>query len=290
MAFFRSTLQTILKKENTSERAICFDDGTGHSLDTLELDRVTCEIKTAIGQPLDLLGMDACLMASIEVAYQIRDSVRYLVASEELVPGDSWPYDIIFSHLRGTPDLSSRDLSDLIVREYINYYTKHPPTIGNGDITKIALDLSKISELVTSMKGLAEILIACMKDAIPYLEQAQTDTYMLETCDESRVNNKFNYHLWDIQSVIRHLGDHIKQVEIKLAANSVAQVFNKSGLVVCSGHSGEWFDGIGGLSVYLIAPKKNKPRHISNYYPFLAFSKDAKWNELLLAYDYNQIL
>lgn len=286
MAFFRSTLQTILEKEKAPERAICFDDGTGHSLDTLELDRVTREIMMIIGQPLDFLGMDACLMASIEVAYQIRESVRYLVASEELVPGESWPYDKIFSRLRITPDLSPRDFSDLIVTEYINYYRKHQPTFGNGDITKIAIDLSKTTELVSSLRRLAESLIGNMKEAISYLEKAQIDTFNAETCDESREPNKFIFHLWDIISVARHLSENTKSGEIASAANRVVDTFNKSGLVINSGHLGEWFDSIGGLSVYLIAPKRNKTRHISSYYHDVAFAKDAKWNKLLEEYNY----
>jgi hypothetical protein len=290
MAFFRSTLQTILKKEKANERAICFDDGTGHSLDTLELDRVTKEIADSIGQKLDLIGMDACLMANLEVAYQLRKNIGYMVASEELVPGNSWPYDIIFSILQKTPDFQPRDLSELVVNEYLSYYRKHPLSFGNGDITKIALDLSKTDVFITSMKGLAEALIANVKEAIHYLEKAQTDTYMVETCEESRVANKFNFHLWDIMSVARHLAKNIHHEKIVAAANNVIDTFNKCGLVVCSDHLGEWFDNTGGLSVYLIAPKRNKPRHISDYYTELAFSKDAKWNDLLLAYDYNQLL
>jgi hypothetical protein len=104
------------------------------------------------------------------------------------------------------------------------------------------------------------------------------------------VANKFNFHLWDILSVATHLSKNIQHEKIISAANSVIETFNKSGLVLCSDHLGEWFDNTGGLSVYLIAPKRNKPRHISGNYPELAFSKDAKWNDLLLAYDYNQLL
>jgi hypothetical protein len=288
-AFFRSTLQTILKKERATDRAICFDDGSGHSLDTIELERVTREIANSIGQKIDLIGMDACLMGNIEVAYQLRNNVEYMVASEELVPGQSWPYDIIFGELQNTPDLQSGDLSELIVSEYLHYYKNHPPVFGNGDITKIALDLSKTNTFITSMKELAETLIANMKEAIHYLEKAQTDTYIVETSEESRVSNKFNFHLWDIKSVVRHLGKNIQHEKIKSAANNVIETFDKCGLVVRSEHMGEWFDNIGGLSVYLIAPKRNKQRHISDYYPDLAFSKDAKWYDLLMAYDYNQI-
>ena len=100
---FRTTLRSLLEPDKPSERAILFDDGTGHSLDTLELSRVTGAIAEVVGQPLGLLGMDACLMANLEVAYEVRNSVRYLVASEELVPGHSWPYPGSSTHYATTP-------------------------------------------------------------------------------------------------------------------------------------------------------------------------------------------
>ena len=47
---------------------------------------------------LEILGFDACGMASVEVAYQLRESVDYLVASEISIPLHGWPDDSI---LRG---------------------------------------------------------------------------------------------------------------------------------------------------------------------------------------------
>ncbi|MBF0361333.1 MAG: hypothetical protein HQK49_09990 [Oligoflexia bacterium] len=41
----------------------------------------------------DILGYDACLMQMIEVLYQVKDNVKYVVASEELETADGWPYD-----------------------------------------------------------------------------------------------------------------------------------------------------------------------------------------------------
>src|ERR1035437_2904909 len=63
----RSTLRRLLKPDQPAERAVLFDAGTGHSLDTMELARVADVIAAAVGQPIDLLGMDACLMAYVEV-------------------------------------------------------------------------------------------------------------------------------------------------------------------------------------------------------------------------------
>ncbi|MGB7452554.1 MAG: clostripain-related cysteine peptidase, partial [Lysobacterales bacterium] len=83
---FRSSWQKIFSLSSPTERAICSDDGSGHSLDTIELGKVIAAGAETIGQPFDLLGMDACLMSNLEVAYQLRDHVCYLVASEENEP------------------------------------------------------------------------------------------------------------------------------------------------------------------------------------------------------------
>ena len=45
------------------------------------------QIKDVLGQKIDLVGMDACLMAMVEVAYEIKDYVNILVASQETEPG-----------------------------------------------------------------------------------------------------------------------------------------------------------------------------------------------------------
>ncbi len=285
-AFFRTTLAEMLKPDHPADRAILFDDGTGHALDTLQLARVTGEIGKRIGQKLDFIGMDACLMASVEVAYQLRKNVAYMVASEELVPGQSWPYDPIFKGLAVNPEWTPRELSDLVVREYVGYYGQHPPAFGAGDITKIALDLSGAEDLVVSMRGLAESLIERMQDAVPFLEKSQTDAYLKETRDEDRRVSKFNYHLWDIVSVCRNLSQGGGPDGVRAAAGRVLKAFEKGGLVVRSGHLGEWFEGIGGLSAYWIPPKKGRPRHISRYYPQLDFAQDAAWARMLEAYRY----
>jgi hypothetical protein len=62
-ALFRWTLRSLLQPDKPAERAVLFDYGTGHSLDTVELARVAGAIANFIGQLLELLGMDACLMA-----------------------------------------------------------------------------------------------------------------------------------------------------------------------------------------------------------------------------------
>ena len=43
-------------------------------------------------QPLELVGFDTCLMATVDVAYTFSDLAHYLVASEETEPANGWYY------------------------------------------------------------------------------------------------------------------------------------------------------------------------------------------------------
>jgi hypothetical protein len=278
---FRSTLRTILKAQSPTERAILFDDGTGHSLDTLELARVGQTISDFIGRPLELLGMDACLMANLEVAYEVRKVVRYLVASEELVPGHSWPYREIFGELGTNPDQSGADFASFVVDRYVSFYTANPPTAG--DVTKVALDLSRIEDLAFAADGLARALNHDMNKAADVLWQVQRGTERRETNKGKRSSNKFDYYLWDIRSLSAGL------VECDTTPDSVRETARSTvhalapGVagVLAEGHRGEWFDAIGGVSAYLMPPKQQR---ISPSYAQLAFARDTQWGEMLEAY------
>lgn len=278
---FRSTLRAILKPERARERAILFDDGTGHSLDTIELARVTDEIAQAIGQPLDLLGMDACLMANVEVAYEIRKSVGFLVASEELVPGHSWPYQDIFKSLQAEPGQSGADFATSIVNRYVSFYTANPPS--GGDVTKAAFNLGKVDELVSPIDQVADQLVSSPDTYADILWSVQHATRERETSQGKRKPNKFDFHLWDVGSFIGGLAASPKSSEemiqkCRLALSSFAP---GKGPILAVGHVGKWFDGTSGFSTYLMPPEQQR---ISPAYSQLAYARDTHWYKMLRAY------
>lgn len=128
-------------------------DDTKQLLITLpDLKTALADIKTTLGKNLDILACDACLNGMIEFAYQIKDSVDYLVASEEVVPGYGFPWDNIAVNLVANSGLSPRDLSINMVDLYYNlYYQQVNSTLS-------AIDLSKISALASEVKDLASLL------------------------------------------------------------------------------------------------------------------------------------
>ncbi|MDQ1260983.1 MAG: hypothetical protein QG575_164 [Euryarchaeota archaeon] len=280
-ALFRTTLARVLQQNTPAERAICFDDGTQHALDTLQLEQVAKETQNIIDQPLDLLGMDACLMANLEVAYQLRDNVRYLVASEELVPGYSWPYNEILGALNGSPDMQSRDLAALVVQYYADYYTKNPPGLNNGDVTKVALDLSLVKEIAKATNDFARAILDDLGGQAKYLSEGQYATRERETLKNKRKRNKFMFHLWDLNTLALYMAEHSPNSDVKATANAIVASLQQGGAVVTEKHQGNWFEGIGGVSIYAVPPGVQR---ISPYYEQIALSKDTCWNELLKAY------
>lgn len=60
------------------------DDSSKDFLDNSELQWAFQQAALATGETVDIIGMDACLMAMVEVAYQLRNNATFLVASQEV--------------------------------------------------------------------------------------------------------------------------------------------------------------------------------------------------------------
>jgi hypothetical protein len=280
LVLFRSTLRALQTPPAVSERAILFDDGSGQSLDTLELARVTRTIAERIGKPIECLGMDACLMASLEVAYQLRDSVNCLVASEELVPAHSWPYARIYALLAAAPDQDGRAFAKAVVEQYVQFYTATPPAAG--DVTKVAIDLRELGTLGRTTRVLANTLAAEMQHSANALWEVQHAAMQQETTSGKRKPNKFQYYLWDLGSITRRLAAApLVSAALRGAAQALTDALAPGGAVLAEGHWGAWFDGTAGVTVYLMPPGQQR---LSPYYSQLAFAQDAGWHAVLTAY------
>jgi hypothetical protein len=207
--------------------------------------------------------------------------VRYLVASEELVPGHSWPYQEIFGALRANPNLAGADFARLIVDRYVSYYKENPPVVG--DVTKVALDLGRIEELAGATDQLADALGEDMGQHGDLLWTVQQSTKEHETRNGKRKQSKFDYYLWDIGSLASRLsGAKTGSAALRKAADSTRKaLIPGASCVLTEGHLGDWFDGIGGVSIYFTRPRD---RRISPWYSKLAFAHDTKWDEMLYAY------
>jgi len=108
-----------------------WDHGFGwhyFSKDATSGDRILLpELRTAIasaGVPIDVLGFDACNMADAEIAYELAPTglVGRLVASEEEIDQDGYPYDDMFTPLTADPGQSADQVVQDMVSGWQRYY------------------------------------------------------------------------------------------------------------------------------------------------------------------------
>lgn len=124
----------------------------------------------AVGvERIGLVGFDACLMASYEVATTMADHADFMIASEELEPGHGWNYAALQS-LQTNPTSTPVELGQSI----IDGFAAQAQEAGTEeDITLSLVDLRGMPALETALGELAGPLIADPTAAAPMLAQAQ---------------------------------------------------------------------------------------------------------------------
>lgn len=124
--------------------------------DVLEL----TELSEALGMApvhFELIGFDACLMASLETAAAIAPFARYMIASEEVEPSTSWDYVKVFNHLSTNPQSDGAAWGRVIAD---SYYAKCAEGEMQQIVTLSLSDLSKIPQLMRAFDDYARELVA----------------------------------------------------------------------------------------------------------------------------------
>src|SRR5215212_10285387 len=124
-------------------------------------DRVENEL---LGQKLDIVGFDSCVMGMLEVGYQFDYVAKTMIASEGSVPSAGWTYAKILGclTLEKARNVDTRDVAGLFVKEFIRSQDAY--TVGGVSVDMAAWDLSQFTSLAAAFDGLSQALIECFED------------------------------------------------------------------------------------------------------------------------------
>ena len=248
--------KSILGSLVVETRGIAYDDTNRDFIDNLELEKVLSKVRDKINRKIDILGMDACLMAMIEVVYQCKDYVDYIVASEETEPEDGWPYEQIINVLNSNPKMAPEKFSKAIVKEYIKSYP------NRKDTTQSSIHTANLENLVNVVSELATSLT---NNIDQYEDNLQTI-----------ITEVKSYHDWeyvDLKDFASRVKNHIPEVANK--AKTVIELIDEA-VVECGGNGA-------GLSIYLPFTGCSKLYH------GLDWAKETKWDEFIIAYDQREL-
>ncbi|MBW1928873.1 MAG: hypothetical protein JRH08_08180 [Deltaproteobacteria bacterium] len=245
-------------------RSIAYDDSSeGDALDNGELKAALFSITKKLGRPIDILGMDACLMNMVEVAYQLKDCVYVMVGSEEEEPFDGWPYDKVLQVLKNRPGRHPKTMGKEIVREYIKSYR------GKGDeVTQSALNLRRMDDVVRNLDCLSHELVRSIND----------DKIFAAIASSWKDSPKFFYDNYiDLYRFTRLLKGRCSHRRIKEKAGELLRSLRpgRKKAIIYERHLGRRMRHTHGMSIYF--PKN----HINSKYWDLDFYKDCRWGEFI---------
>jgi hypothetical protein len=245
---------------------IAWDDTSGGDKITMpELEYALSAISAQMGKNIDIVGMDACLMAMTEVAYQIKDYADILVTSEENEPGDGWPYDTILAQLVSNPLMSPEQLAADIVDKYIFSYS-----YSSYEVTQSAIDLSYMDTLVGQLSSLAQTI---KDDSITPSNKYIIAAYNSQYYSQSPYSSEKEFI--DLYDFCNKLLVYSNSSNVKNIALNIQQILNSA--VINSDYNGVSVSGSKGLSIYF----PYYSGYINIKYSDTNFARDTKWDEML---------
>ena len=137
-------------------RAIAFDDKAQDFLDSVELKNVFASVAKKAKKKFDVIGMDACMMSMVENGLQVQGAGEVFCGSQEVEPGDGWPYDRILMTLTAQPTQTGQQLASLIVKEFVASYAK------DEAVTQSAFDLAALTDVRKAADALGDLLVKAL--------------------------------------------------------------------------------------------------------------------------------
>lgn len=257
---------------------ICQDDQTNSIIRLPEL----AQALGASGK-IDMLSFDACLMASVEVGYELRNVARVMVASEDASFPLGMNYDVTLNSLSNgkVPDAAALG-REMVLRAS---RTGADPDVVNVDptdpnaqkVTSLetisAIDLAQIDKVRVAVDHLAQALLA----ALPTQRQAIMMSLGAVKPFHVAGPDKTDFNHRDLHEVVVQLGERVTDKGVQAACQAVrATLFNRGGAVIMSRAVRAEAKVPRGLSIYL--PLDG---HVDPIYTKTAFARDTRWDEFL---------
>jgi hypothetical protein len=136
-------------------------------LNPYEMQKAFLTAKIETGVTFEIIGFDACLMSSIEIASRLQGVSSYMVSSEDLVPPWGFDYTSIIENLNNNPTQSGSSLGKSIIDSFVSdsrYFSESENYSAYKDITLSLIDLTKIPQVIENVNDFSNALKYEIKD------------------------------------------------------------------------------------------------------------------------------
>lgn len=247
----------------------------------------------------DLVGFHSCSVSSLEVAYELKDTAKYMLASQGTAFVGSWPYrQILIRIFRDLGEagrltrLSPAHIREMLVK--IFFYCLHNSTdflLAGYPFDLSLINLKMMPRLKPAMTNLSESLIKGLS------EPQCRNLIILAHWESQSFYQEMYTDIYDFCFCLKRLIDELAapsdsvMVEMRDACEEVIEQLEKAPplkigradappdehIIVCSENAGPESQYSHGLSVYFPWSKPSEDRHIIKEY------EEYKWSSEFLA-------
>ncbi|MDD2804266.1 MAG: clostripain-related cysteine peptidase [Elusimicrobiales bacterium] len=237
-------------------KGISYDEPSGHHIAPAEL---AAAIKAGGG--VNVYASDACLMQTVEVVYDLKDSAEYVVGSQETTPGSGYNYEVFLKALQAAPS-DSFTAAQAIMKGFSEFYYG----TQKMSVTMSIVRPSAAPELAAKMDKFARLVLASPADMALYHEKK----WGLRAFEDEDAR--------DLYQLMKLYYDNSPTPAVKEAAKDVI-VFLSEKFILRNDALGYKSKDANGISVYF-------PVFYMNYkakYEYLGFSAATQWDEMVKA-------
>lgn len=200
--------------------------GYGHDENTDKEMKVP-DVQTAIansdfikaGNRFEIIGFDACLMATIEVQNTLQNFGNYFVGSEETEPGHGWDYTPIIQAMENQTDLDGAGLGKIIAD---NFFAQAKDQ-GTNNVTLSVTDLAQTNALIGALEDLTNAIKIGGTDLLQKVQKARSQA---EEYSKSLQNPAQSEDMVDIGDMMKKLRSTAPELDNQAAA--VLSVLNQA--------------------------------------------------------------
>ncbi|UCE92026.1 MAG: hypothetical protein JSV90_02480 [Methanobacteriota archaeon] len=288
----------IVQDHGNGYLGLCCDEGLPDSNQAkmwMSIDGLGSGIRDGLaisGGEIDIISLDACTLGIVEVAYELRDTASYMVASVLGVPFDGQNYIALLSGLSDDPDITPEELACKIVDDYGEWYSAPLGTYPTlypymQDFASLSvIDLRALGPLKDAFVDFRDTVLP--KDAVlgkPFKDAAVYADASLWT------NNMGTWFYPDIKTMFSEFSNSIRGQYPDVAAACDAIVGSTDAVVVHDWSSWRTKDVVTGLSVFVCPSIGVFEVHwdaLERIYNAvgLDFVEDTGWDLVLMEYFY----
>ena len=242
---------------------MALDDESGSSVSIPDLARVLARTGG-----VDVLVSDACRMQMAGVIYELKDSVKYVVASEENVLGRGSDYRALLSLLTRDSGVESKEAAKAAEDAYADRKLTAEEAAGDRSALASAVHAPAMGELAPLLNRWIDAVVAAKEGRALYRAKDEALPF------RDRGVNSFYSDSRDLYHFIELVTQESQSAEVRGAGAELMRYISTE-LVVLNRTNSKRYDNAHGVAVY-ISSRQHDPA-----YDQLRWAQDTRWPRFL---------